>query len=110
MQNIPYNGFIEYYYYKIKHLTGQTDILKNERKRTNGNKRTNFYSIDEKQLNDALKLYELTDPKREYLFNSPYFYELPKQDTEQPEQKININFIDDLEAGFYDPEGLDFGL
>ena len=105
-----YNGFIEYYYYKIKHLTGQTDILKNERKRTNGNKRTYFYSIDEKQLNDVLKLYELTDPKREYLFNSPYFYELPKQDTEQPEQKININFIDDLEAGFYDPEGLDFGL
>ena len=60
-----------------------------------------------------MSLYQLIDPYRTYIEPNKYFNELIKQDPkqqEQDEQLKNINFIDDLEAGFFDPEGLDFGL
>ena len=107
-----YNEFIEYYFYKIKNVLGGVDILTTTRKQIN-KKRQYIYTVNKDELNKYLSLYQLSDPYREYIEPNKYFNELIKQNPkqqEQPEQLKNINFIDDLEAGFFDPEGLDFGL
>lgn len=102
-----YNEFIEYYFYKVKNILSGVDILTTTRKQIN-KKRQYIYTVNKDELNKYLSLYQLIDPDREYIEPNKYFNELIKQ--EQTEQQKNINFIDDLEAGFFDPEGLDFGL
>ena len=107
-----YNEFIEYYFYKVKNILGGVDILTTVRKQIN-KKRQYIYTVNKDELNKYLSLYQIIDPYRKYIEPNKYFNELIKQDPKQQEreeQLKNINFIDDLEAGFFDPEGLDFGL
>jgi hypothetical protein len=80
------------------------ELLNKDRKLIN-KKRQTVYTIDEEALNNALTLYELSDHKRKYLMISPYFKPLVKKSNVDNK---NINFVDDLETGFFDPTGLDY--
>lgn len=99
-----YNGFIEYYYNKISNIIGNMELLNKVRKTVN-KKRQIIYSINEDTLNEILTLYELSDSKRKYIFNSPFFKPIVKKENKI---KDDLNFLDNLETGFYDPAGLDY--
>jgi hypothetical protein len=84
-----YNKYIEYYIQKLKNILGKITIIQAVRIQEN-KKRITKYNIDKDILNFYLKLYELTDETREYIFHSEYYHELKK-----PAKNNNINFIDD---------------
>lgn len=92
---ITYNEYIEYYVNKIKHLLGKIEIITATRKQVN-KQRIQQYNINVEELNNYLKLYELSEPAREYLINCKYFYK--KENTEVEEKPItDAHFIDELE-------------
>lgn len=100
-----FNEYIKFYVHKIKQLIGDINIINT--KKTQINKiRQQVYTLNKTNLNDYLKLYELSDPSREYLIKCEHFY---KRDTTQ-QQITEPDFIDILENNLPDPNGLDFGI
>ena len=95
-----YNEYIEYYVNKIKHLTGSIKFITSTKKQLN-KVRTQVYGIDKVVLNQYLKLYELTDSKREHLIQSEHFNPLQTEPNEKEHTKTEItdvDFIDIIEG------------
>jgi len=92
-----YNEYIEYYVNKIKHLTGFINFITSTKKQIN-KVRTQIYSIDNVVLNRYLKLYELTDPKREHLIESKHFNPIQTETTGKEQIITSIDFVDFIEG------------
>lgn len=84
-----YNNYIDYYTHKIKHILNKIEITDTEKKQVN-KIRSQHTQINKKLFNYYLKLYELTDDKREYIVSYDFYDEL-----KAPLESNNINFIDD---------------
>jgi len=84
-----YNNYIDYYTHKIKHILNKIEITDTEKKQVN-KIRSQHTQINKKLFNYYLKLYELTDDKREYIVSYDFYDEL-----KTPLESNNINFIDD---------------
>ena len=70
-----YNKFIEYYIDKLNNLIRECKIIIATRTQEN-KKRTVKYIVDVDRLNYYLELYELTDPRREFLTPNNMFKKL----------------------------------
>lgn len=87
-----YNDYIHFYVQKIKQMVGDIYIIESKKIQINKVRRY-IYKLKQDKLNEYLKLYELSDPSREYLIKCEYFY---KQTTNQ-KQITEPEFIDTLE-------------
>lgn len=102
-----FNKFIEYYTDKLNNLIKGLDIITAQRIQKN-KKRETEYTINEKELNYYLELYEMSDPSRIHLSDCKYFY---KQNNEIKKPVFESDFLDVIEEYTEpDPTGLDYGI